>query len=82
MRKKNANLLIVTLVCLILQACAAQPKSPQYAVCPVCNKTVDKDTDLTRKYQGVTYYFDKESCQLLFKKNSKQYTGRKNNMTK
>ncbi len=82
MKKQSANILILVLVILILQACNAQPKSPQYAVCPVCNKTVEKDTDFTRKYKGVTYYFDKESCYILFKKNSKQFTGRKNNMTK
>jgi YHS domain-containing protein len=82
MRKRNATMLMLVLVALILHACAAQPKSPQYAICPVCNKTVEKDTDLTRKYKGVTYYFDKESCELLFKQNTKKYTGRKNNMTK
>ena len=82
MRKSTTNMLMIVLVGLILYACAAQSKSSQYAVCPVCNKTVEKDTDFTRKYKGVTYYFDKESCQLLFKKKASQYTGRKNMMTK
>lgn len=82
MRKKNSSMLLLVLVGLILHACAAQTKSPQYAVCPVCNKTVEKDTDFTRRYKGVTYYFDKASCELIFKKNAKQYTARKSNMSK
>ena len=82
MRKRNASMLMIVLVALILHGCAAQSKSSQYAVCPVCNKTIEKDTDFTRKYKGVTYYFDKESCYLIFKKNAKQYTARKSNMSK
>ena len=82
MRKRNASILLVLLTGLILSACSVQSKGPQYAVCPVCNKTVEKDTDFTRKYKGVTYYFDKASCELLFKKNAKQFTARKSNMSK
>ena len=82
MRKRHAIILMIALTGLILYGCAAQSKSSQYAICPVCNRTVEKDTDFTRKYKGVTYYFDKASCEVMFKKNAKQYTGRKNDMSK
>jgi YHS domain-containing protein len=82
MRKRHAIMLLIVLAGLILYGCAAQSQSSQYAICPVCNKTVEKDTDFTRRYKGVTYYFDKASCEVIFKKNAKQYTARKSNMSK
>ena len=82
MRNKSANILMIVLVGMILHGCASQSKNSQYAICPVCNKTIEKDTDFTRKYKGVRYYFDRASCEVQFKKNAKQFTGRKNMMVK
>jgi YHS domain-containing protein len=58
-------------------AAAPRPAGQSVVVDPVCKmRIVASDQTLHADYQGKTYYFCSDHCQLLFAKNPAAYAGK------